>query len=351
MYQSICLQIDQSRDVLAEEMTTFIYERYPELVPQMGPEYRHYSKRDLEYHLSYLTQAMKAEDPALFSEYIVWAKSLFEGLKLPESTIVVSLESLEAVLLRHLSAAEMAMVRPFIESARQKAASAPTTAPSHLGGGSSEDALAQEYLDHLLRGDRHAASRLILDAVENGVSVRDIYLRVFQPTQREVGRLWQMNQISVAQEHFATAATQLIMSQLYPYVFNGQKIGKRMVATSVSGELHEIGVRMVADFFEMEGWDTYYLGANTPAHSVVQTVVERQPDVLSISATMTFHVDAVAEMVKAVQGQVVGKLPKILVGGYPFNVDPNLWWRVGADGYAPDAPGAVEVASRLTDRG
>ena len=42
-----------------------------------------------------------------------------------------------------------------------------------------------------------------------------------------------------------------------------------MVATCIGGELHEIGIRMVADFFEMEGWDTYYLGANTPADAVV----------------------------------------------------------------------------------
>ncbi|MDZ7776615.1 MAG: hypothetical protein U5L09_13885 [Bacteroidales bacterium] len=55
------------------------------------------------------------------------------------------------------------------------------------------------------------------------------------------------------------------MSQLYPYIFNSQRVGKSMVAATVGGELHEMGIRMVADFFEMEGWDTWYLGANAPA--------------------------------------------------------------------------------------
>ena len=64
---------------------------------------------------------------------------------------------------------------------------------------------------------------------------------------REVGRLWQMNRLSVAQEHYVTAATQLIMSQLYPLVFRTARRDRRIVAACVGGELHELGVRMVAD--------------------------------------------------------------------------------------------------------
>ena len=59
-----------------------------------------------------------------------------------------------------------------------------------------------------------------------------------------------------------------------------------MVAACAASELHEIGVRMAADFFEMEGWDTFYLGANTPAESVIRTLVERKADVLAVSATI-----------------------------------------------------------------
>ena len=88
--------------------------------------------------------------------------------------------------------------------------------------------------------------------VEQGTPARDIYLQVFQPAQREVGRLGQTNRISVALEHYVTAATQPIMSQLYPRIFSPEKTGRRLIATCVGGELHEIGVRMVADFFEMD---------------------------------------------------------------------------------------------------
>ena len=70
-----------------------------------------------------------------------------------------------------------------------------------------------------------------------------------------------MNLLSVAQEHYCTAATQLVMSQLYPRIFSTERRGRTLVAARVADDLHEIGLRMVADFFEMEGWDTFYVGA------------------------------------------------------------------------------------------
>jgi methanogenic corrinoid protein MtbC1 len=199
-----------------------------------------------------------------------------------------------------------------------------------------------------LQGERHQASKLILEAVDAGAEVKDIYLQVFQPCQREIGRLWQMNLINVAQEHYCSASTQLIMSQLYPYIFATEKIGKKLVATCVSGELHEIGIRMVSDFFEMEGWDTYYLGANTPLESVLKTIADQNPEVLCLSATMTFHVNQVAQIISRIRELEAGQQRlAIMVGGYPFNVAPGLWEKVGADACAGDAQEAVEVANRL----
>jgi methanogenic corrinoid protein MtbC1 len=192
---------------------------------------------------------------------------------------------------------------------------------------------------------------MILDVVDGGASVREVYLHVFQPVQREIGRLWQTNQISVAQEHYCTAATQLIMSQLYPRIFGAERTGHRLVATCVGGELHEIGVRMVADFFEMEGWDTYYLGANTPTESVLSTLEERQPDVLGVSATITMHIGDVADLIGKVRDSAAGEEVRILVGGYPFNTAPELWRRVGADGFASNAQEATAVAGQWMSGG
>lgn len=162
-----------------------------------------------------------------------------------------------------------------------------------------------------------------------------------------IGRLWQTNRISVAQEHYCSATTQLIMSQLYPHIFATAKKGRTLVATCVAGDLHEIGVRMVADFFEMDGWKTFYLGANTPHAGVIATLVERKADVLAVSATMPFHVEAVRDLIRAVrQHPTVGKVT-IVTGGHPFNHDPDLWRKLGADGSAPDAQRAIALVEKI----
>jgi len=207
--------------------------------------------------------------------------------------------------------------------------------------------LSREYLDALLGGERGRASQLVLDSVEDGVPVRDIYMEVFQRTQWEVGRLWELNRITVAEEHYCTAATQLIMSHLYPHVFAGDRERGTLVAAAVSGDLHELGIRMVADFFEMDGFDTFFLGANTPAPGIVELVERRNADVLALSATLTAHVGDVAEVIEAMRAAGGERSPIILVGGHPFNVDPGLWQKVGADGHAPGADRAVPLAEAL----
>ena len=91
------------------------------------------------------------------------------------------------------------------------------------------------------------------------------------------------------------------------------------------------------------------MGANTPAESILQTVVEQEADVLGISATMTFHIRDVAALITRVRTAHASRGVTILVGGYPFNVAPDLWQEVGADGHARDAEEAVEVANRMLE--
>jgi methanogenic corrinoid protein MtbC1 len=149
--------------------------------------------------------------------------------------------------------------------------------------------------------------------------------------------------------YWRTTATQLIMSQLYPYIFSTVNSGRRLVATCVGGELHEIGIRMVADFFEMAGWDTYYLGANTPDRSLLQTVEDKKPDILALSTTMTFNVSAVADLIRLVRQSETIAAMKIIVGGYPFNLSAGLWQKVGANGCAKDAQQAIVLAEELVE--
>jgi methanogenic corrinoid protein MtbC1 len=339
--------IDEQLASLANVVVERQYALQPGLWEGYGEEGREKSVRDAGYHLTYLSQALSVSDPSLFANYVAWTKVLFAGLGFPDGVLVATLKCTREVLNQHLPPDLSAITDAYVATALETLSETSSSLSTYLEPDAPLADLAQDYLRLLLQGERHMASSLILDAVGAGARVKDIYLHVFQPTQREIGRLWQMNWLTVAQEHYCTAATQLIMSQLYPHVFATERIGHRAVVTCVGGELHEIGARMVADFFEMEGWDAYYLGANTPADSILRTLEEREAEVLAVSATMTFHVSAVADLIAQVRAGEAGRAVKTLVGGYPFNLSPGLWETVGAHGCAPDAQEAVVLAMRM----
>ena len=321
------------------------------LRPDMAQRYTDHQKenfmKDVAWILSFLSESVWAGQPVLFEEFVSWLKTFLTSVRVPAKDVAESLELMKKRINAVCTDEENEIINRMLNKAvsvvlsEDQVISLPAL-DNHLSP------LAQNYLDSLLKGNRNYALSLILDEVKGGSQVKDMYLEVFQPVQYEIGRLWQTNKISVAQEHFCTGATQLVMSQLYPYLFTGVKKNRKMVTTCVPGELHEMGARMVTDFFEMNGWDTYYLGANMPIESVVKYLSEIKPECLAISATMTFHVSAVEEMIRKIRlAPEVSADLKILVGGYPFKVAEGLWQSVGANGCASGAAEAVELADKL----
>ncbi len=92
---------------------------------------------------------------------------------------------------------------------------------------------------------------------------------------------------------------------------------------------------------------SFYMGANTPVSSLVETAITRQPEMIGISVTMPFHVKRVEEIVSRIRNSRIGDSVKILVGGYAMKRRPNLWRELGADGYAEDARQATVVAFEM----
>lgn len=191
------------------------------------------------------------------------------------------------------------------------------------------DALAKRYLAAQLAGDRREALRIVLDeGFHRGVSVPDLHLGVIEVSQREVGRLWQDNRISVADEHLATSISQLVLSVLYEHLPRQSPIGRQAVVACVEGELHDMGGRMGADFLEMAGFDVRFLGANVPTDALVRAVTERDVDLLGLSATMSYHAPALERAVDAVRAARGPTFP-IVVGGHVVAWAPELRSRLG----------------------
>lgn len=212
--------------------------------------------------------------------------------------------------------------------------------------------LARIYLARVLAGDRRGALDVVTAAVDDGARVSELLLDVFQPVQIEIGRLWEQGRVSVAQEHFSTAVTQMAMSMLYPQLFADSAPvtpGRTLVAVSAGVEAHEIGLRIVTDLLEAAGWRTAYLGSSVPVSDVVDQVAEHGADVVAVSGTMAGHVRHVRDLVEALRADPRTAAVKVLVGGRAFALAPELVEAVGADGWARDGEEAVAVCTRWTE--
>jgi methanogenic corrinoid protein MtbC1 len=208
------------------------------------------------------------------------------------------------------------------------------------------EVLRQGYLRAQLAGNRREALRLIVDeGLLRGLSIPTLHLDVIQAAQVEIGRLWQENHISVAQEHLATAISQLALSHLYRHLPRDPANGRTVMVSCVEGELHELGARIASDFLEMAGFEVRFLGANVPAEHLAREVRDSKPDLLALSVTMSYHMPALRKAVTAVR-EVAPLLP-MAVGGLAFTWAPGVEAELGVPFFGKDARELVAAACRM----
>ena len=206
------------------------------------------------------------------------------------------------------------------------------------------------YLEYALTGNSSKARQLVTEALETGTPAIDLYHNVFYPTMVETGELWQNNKITVAKEHMITAMTQNIIASLYPLLFKDlvdreENRGNILIACP-GGELHELGIRMLADILEFEGWDVTYLGSNIPAEFIVERLNENTFDIMGLSCAISFNLRYVRETIELARQD--GFKGPVIVGGRIFNTDPFLKDYVGADYHGKDFYEAVEILKGIS---
>jgi len=178
--------------------------------------------------------------------------------------------------------------------------------------------LQERYLEAQLRGDRREALRLIdEEGIARGHSVPTLHLRVITPAQQEIGRLWQQNVIHVAQEHAATAISQLVVSHLYRFLPVRPPVGRRLLVACAPGERHEMGARIASDLLEAAGFAVHYLGADVPVRDLVAHAAATHPDLVVLSAATGMCTPGLVQAVAALHAALGAGLP-IVVGGAAF---------------------------------
>ena len=299
-----------------------------------------------------LEESLAIDNPAILIEHSCWAKVHLTALHFPKNHVYLVLEALGEVLKKELPLDFRKQAGAFITESLAALKNSSTDIPPSITADNPHADVARSFLAALIAADQKEAGRVLGNAIRSGTPLKNISIHVLQPVLRETGRLWQLNKVSIAQEHFVTASVETFMARLHDRVLpadegeKGQR-GMTVVAASVGAELHDVGIRMVADFFLRDGWDTYYLGANTPVQSILEAVQDRKADIITLSTTMPRHLPDVQYLIRSLRGDRETARVKIIVGGYPFRIVPDLWKQIGADAYAGDAEEAVVVASRL----
>lgn len=120
---------------------------------------------------------------------------------------------------------------------------------------------AQQLADFLLQGDEQAAIQLIEEELTR-TSQQQMMNDLLTPAMQHIGYLWENNQITVADEHLATAICDFILSKLDIQMKPLQMLEKTVLLMGVQDEEHYIGLKMVSSIFKQAGWRVRYLGPN-----------------------------------------------------------------------------------------
>lgn len=342
------------RQKIARAVTDEFLERHSDWLDRYGELAVTRGEEDAAFHVEFLAGAVVSNDPHAFADYARWTAGMLASRGIAPSFLAENLEQVGRAASRGLDEAGRELVDRLVAGgivAAGDGAASPGAASADRPGLATPDMAAEwpVYLQAARMGERRAALAIALEAVRGGTTVQEVYRTILQPAQHEIGRLWARNEITVAQEHMATAITQYVVAQLYTRLDIPEPTRGRALLTGVRGELHQLGANMVADVLEADGWSMRFLGTQLPHKGVLEAIDDHEPHVLGISATVLSSLPAVADLIEAARARY-GQEISILVGGGAF-VGSVGWRDMGADGFGRDLREAVEVARAFSRQG
>jgi MerR family transcriptional regulator, light-induced transcriptional regulator len=336
--------IRDAKPAVAQAVTDDFCARHPEWASRYGARGRRLSTEDGAYHLEFLAGAIEMGSPSGFDHYIRWTERVLGARMIGPDVLRESLELLRARLLPRLPADLCATAASYLDLAVAVVGAPAEDEPATPGDVVAAD--RRVFVQALLQGDRRAATAVALEALDRGVSVVELYGGVFQAAMYEIGRLWESNQITVAQEHMATAMAQSVVAHAYARLPLPDPVRGNVIITGVRGELHHLGARLIADVLEAAGWRVRFLGSDLPRRDIAAAVAEHRAVAVGISATMLSSTPEVRDVIADLRSAHGRRVP-IIVGGAAFRISPDLVAEVDADGAAADVREALDVWQAL----
>lgn len=328
-------------DEAVETVAGRFFERFPAAYESFGERGRTACREDIRFHLDYLVPALEYGSPRPFADYARWLAIVLESRSVPSDHLGISFDWLGEFLSARLPAAEAQPALAVLDQAKRALGTAGE--PPYLRGMPAAWPQCEPFTEAIVRGDARSTAEIFRDASSGGERFADAALHVVQPAMYEVGLRWQDNRVSVAQEHLATAIVSSVMAREMGKAPVAPANGRRIVLACAEGNHHALGLRFVADAFELAGWETDFLGEDTPTRALVDLVASRPPDVIALSVSLPMHLRPTRRAIAAVRERLGAACPPVLVGGIAVNQFPGIATGLGADLSAPDAAAALRA--------
>jgi 5-methyltetrahydrofolate--homocysteine methyltransferase len=199
----------------------------------------------------------------------------------------------------------------------------------------------------LSQGKMDEAKRLTQEALDQGESVENILKGGLIQAMERIGVKFKNGEIYIPEVLIAARAMHSAMAVLKPILAKspGVLTGKVIIGT-VKGDLHDIGKNLVSMMMEGGGYEVVDLGTDVSAEKFVEAIKAHRPNVVGMSALLSTTMREMKNTLQAIEAAGLRNQVKAIIGGAP--VTERFAKEIGADGYAPDAASAVELAKSLS---
>jgi len=212
--------------------------------------------------------------------------------------------------------------------------------------------MANEILTKITRSlvecEPDKTEALTKEALDTGAEPLEIINDGLVPGMEIVGQKFQSGEYFLPQMVIAANAMQQAMELLEPELHARKQVSESegtVVIGTVKGDIHEIGKSLVATMMSAHGFRVYDVGVDVAAETFVDKVKETGANLVGLSALLTTTMTAQREVIQALEEAGIRDQVKVLVGGAPVTQE---WANtIGADGYAEDVIGAVDLGKRL----
>lgn len=202
--------------------------------------------------------------------------------------------------------------------------------------------ILSEISEFLQKGRSPKVKELVTQALEEGVSPKEILEEGLLAGMDVVGRKFKANEVFVPEVLISARAMNAGITILKPHlVEEGVESKGTVVLGTVKGDLHDIGKKLVQMMMEGKGLNVIDLGVDVSAEAFVAAAREHQADIIACSALLTTTMGEMKTVVEQVRNAGLEHV-KVMVGGAP--VTQNFCESIGADCYTPDAASAAEAA-------